>query len=63
MQARTSDRDTCHGSGVILTCYVNGRKRFKAIPLDEDAARPPRIDDGKPAQRYGFGNRRDDRIH
>jgi hypothetical protein len=37
MRARTSDREVCHKSGVILTCYVDGRKRFRAVPLGCDA--------------------------
>jgi len=24
----------CNQRGVILTCYVNGRKRFRAVPTD-----------------------------
>ena len=34
MLARTSNRGSCHKRGVVLTCYVNGRKRFRAVPLD-----------------------------
>lgn len=63
MQTRKSDRDTCHGSGVILTCYVNGRKRFKAVPLEDETSRDPQTEIGKQAARYGFGMHRDDRIH
>ena len=33
MPARASDRESCHKRGVVLTCYVNGRKRFRAVPL------------------------------
>jgi hypothetical protein len=31
MPTYTSDRESCHKSGVILTCYVDGHKRFRAL--------------------------------
>ncbi len=34
MQAQPRDRESSHTSGVILTCYVDGRKRFRAVPAD-----------------------------
>ena len=34
MSARTSDREPCHKRGVVLTCYVNGCKRFRAVALN-----------------------------
>lgn len=38
MSSRVLTRQTCLKRGCILTCYVNGRKRFRAIGLDESAA-------------------------
>ncbi len=43
---------SCVQRGLILTCYVNGRKRFRAVPatLEAPADRPtvgsPRLFDG-----------------
>jgi hypothetical protein len=34
MVSRTLQREVCRKSGVILTCYVNGRKRFRAVPVN-----------------------------
>lgn len=28
----------CNQRGVILTCFVNGRKRFRAVPTSSDNA-------------------------
>lgn len=33
MSAHAPGRESCRKRGVILTCYVNGRKRFRAVPL------------------------------
>ncbi|MFH1416910.1 MAG: hypothetical protein ABII12_01295 [Planctomycetota bacterium] len=52
MQTRTHDRESCHESGVILTCYVNGRKRFRAVPADGD---------GSHGEVDGVGDARDSR--
>lgn len=30
MPHRTIEHDTCRKHGFILTCYVNGKKRFRA---------------------------------
>lgn len=37
MPSRVLTRQLCHKRGAILTCYVNGRKRFRAIGLDDAA--------------------------
>jgi len=34
MASHTLHREVCRKSGVILTCYVNGRKRFRAVPVN-----------------------------
>ncbi|GMU34922.1 MAG: hypothetical protein HS101_02820 [Planctomycetia bacterium] len=34
MPSRTVDRQRCLKRGCILTCYVDGRKRFRALSLD-----------------------------
>lgn len=34
MPSRTLDRQRCLKRGCILTCYVDGRKRFRALSLD-----------------------------
>lgn len=33
MPAQVSQREVCVKHGLILTCFVNGRKRFKAVCL------------------------------
>lgn len=42
MPSRMLQRELCHKRGCILTCYVNGRKRFRAAPLapSPDEAKP-----------------------
>lgn len=37
MPSRVLTREVCHKRGAILTCYVNGRKRFRAIGLDDSS--------------------------
>lgn len=34
MPSRVLDRQRCLKRGCVLTCYVNGRKRFRAFSLD-----------------------------
>lgn len=34
MSAPRSERSRCVKRGVILTCYLDGRKRFRAVPLE-----------------------------
>ncbi|HVP09765.1 MAG TPA: hypothetical protein VMV94_01105 [Phycisphaerae bacterium] len=64
MRAAASDREWCHKSGVILTCYVDGRKRFRAVPLDsaaspgEPADQAVRESDGARAEQAPLGARR-----
>ena len=41
MPAHTSDRESCRKQGMILTCYVNGRKRFLAVPLNSATNKLP----------------------
>jgi hypothetical protein len=36
MLPRTQDCDSCRKSAVVLTCFVNGHKRFVAAPLAQD---------------------------
>lgn len=36
MSASPSNENRVVKRGVILTCYVDGRKRFKAVPVDDD---------------------------
>ncbi len=36
MSARTLDKESCHKRGVVLTCYVDGHKRFRVVPVDGD---------------------------
>lgn len=33
MPLRASDRESCRKSGIVLTCFVDGRKRFRTVPL------------------------------
>lgn len=33
MSLHAPGRESCRKSGAILTCYVDGRKRFRVIPL------------------------------
>lgn len=42
MPSRIIDRETSHRRGWILTCFVNGRKRFRTLTLD---ACPPARND------------------
>jgi hypothetical protein len=37
MPHRTIEQDVCRKHGHILTCYVNGKKRFRALAV----VRPP----------------------
>lgn len=37
MRPEASNRSPCRTSGVILTCYVDGHKRFRSVPLAEEA--------------------------
>lgn len=36
MPVYDSDRNPCHKHGMVLTCYVDGHKRFRAVRLEED---------------------------
>lgn len=45
MATRPSRTPSCRKRGLILTCYVDGKKRFKALPIDaEQATTPPTLD-------------------
>ena len=48
MSLRASDRESCHKSGIVLTCYVDGHKRFRTVPLSAFTDRAP-PDDGEAA--------------
>jgi len=37
MRPETSSGTSCRKSGVILTCYVDGHKWFRSMPLAEGA--------------------------
>lgn len=37
MSSRVLTRPSCAKRGCILTCYVNGKKRFRAIGLEDSA--------------------------
>ncbi len=69
MQTHTRDRESCHTSGVILTCYVNGRKRFRAVPADgggsfgEGAGEGDAHDSRSASQRFGGAVKRSRRFH
>ncbi|MBI5764618.1 MAG: hypothetical protein HZA51_13965 [Planctomycetes bacterium] len=41
MYSRVSQREVCVKHGLILTCFVNGKKRFKAVSLTALAAAEP----------------------
>ncbi len=38
MRPEAHNRNSCRTSGVILTCYVDGHKRFRPVSLAEDAS-------------------------
>jgi hypothetical protein len=38
MRPEASNRNSCHTSGVILTCYVDGHKWFRSVPVTEETA-------------------------
>ena len=40
MQLKQSITESCTLHGLILTCFVNGRKRFRALPLQSIGPRP-----------------------
>ncbi|HPF41500.1 MAG TPA: hypothetical protein P5081_18655 [Phycisphaerae bacterium] len=47
MAAQPSQRPSCTKRGHILTCYVDGKKRFRAMFVDsERAPTPPTVDAG-----------------
>ncbi len=35
MWTTSSDQTDCRKSGLVLTCYVDGRKRFRAVSVDD----------------------------
>jgi hypothetical protein len=37
MQSRTIIRESCSKRGLVLTCYVDGRKKFKAAMLTDES--------------------------
>lgn len=49
MSTSSSPRSTSVKRGLVLTCYVDGRKRFRAVPLrdepqaDGSAGVPPMV--------------------
>jgi hypothetical protein len=36
MPPEASNRNSCRTSGVILTCYVDGHKWFRSVPVTEE---------------------------
>ncbi|MCB9853806.1 MAG: hypothetical protein H6819_11965 [Phycisphaerales bacterium] len=47
MAAQPSQKPTCTKRGVILTCYVDGKKRFRAMQVEPDRpTAPPTLDGG-----------------
>lgn len=47
MAVTPASSDVTRKCGVVLTCFDNGRKRFKAVPLESESAT---VDDVIPAQ-------------
>ncbi len=41
--------DACRRSGLIVTCYLNGRKLFRAVRLHEVPPRPVLMRPARPA--------------
>ena len=41
MAAQPSQKPSCTKRGVILKCYVDGKKRFRALSVDTDEVTPP----------------------
>lgn len=39
MWTTSSDPTGCRKSGLVLTCYVDGRKRFRAVNVDDAESR------------------------
>ncbi len=37
MSKLSCDKDVCTKRGVLMACYVNGRKRFRAAMIDDMA--------------------------
>ncbi len=45
MATQPSQNRSCTKRGVILTCYVDGKKRFRALAVDADRpTAPPTVD-------------------
>lgn len=65
MRAQTSDRTFCQKSGYILTCYMDGRKRFRALRIDGDVEQEsmnlPERGSEISGDRVGFASRRNQR--
>ena len=40
MQLKQHNTESCTLHGLILTCFVNGRKRFRALPLQSINPQP-----------------------
>ncbi|MFQ5502354.1 MAG: hypothetical protein ACE5EQ_08655 [Phycisphaerae bacterium] len=38
MSTSRSDRKRCVKRGLIMMCYLDGRKRFRAVPVDQSRA-------------------------
>ena len=43
MSTDTSENDSCRKRGVVMTCYIDGHKRFRAMSL-EPSDKPERPD-------------------
>jgi len=37
MSSEPPPRETCHKTGVVMTCYVDGKKRFRAADLAQES--------------------------
>lgn len=45
MASQPTENRSCTKRGVILTCYVDGKKRFRALAVDNDRpTAPPTVD-------------------
>ena len=41
MSSEPPPRETCHKTGVVMTCYVDGKKRFRATDLAQESPTAP----------------------
>jgi len=54
MPAYDSEQSTCRKLGLILTCYVDGRKRFRAVRLEPPTPAAANDDPAPAATRRPF---------